>query len=170
MYIMSPDYIFRMSHSSANSRPQCMSELTSFYYDAASSLSGQKTRMLNKDRMESFSRAIYRNKHLFKGKIVLEVGCGLGLLSLFAAKAGAKRVLAIELPGLAEQTEKVVRSNTSRIEVVQGTVTDVTLPVTSVDIIISDWMGPCLLHESLLQAVIQARDLWLVPGSLLLPD
>ena len=138
MYIMSPDYIFRMSHSSANSRPQCMSELTSFYYDAASSLSGQKTRMLNKDRMESFSRAIYRNKHLFKGKVVLEVGCGLGLLSLFAAKAGAKRVLAIELPGLAEQTEKVVRSNTSRIEVVQGTVTDVTLPVTSVDIIISD--------------------------------
>ena len=70
-----------MSQSSATMRPQYMSELTSedFYYDVASSLDGQKTRMANRDRREAYSKTMYKNKQLFKGKVVLEVGCGLGL-------------------------------------------------------------------------------------------
>jgi protein arginine N-methyltransferase 1 len=46
-------------------------------------------------RTKSYRAAILQNKHLFGGKIVLDVGCGTGILSMFAAKAGAKHVYGV---------------------------------------------------------------------------
>jgi protein arginine N-methyltransferase 1 len=46
-------------------------------------------------RTLSYRRSIYDNKHLFKDKIVLDVGCGTGILSMFAAKSGAKHVYGV---------------------------------------------------------------------------
>ena len=39
-----------------------------------------------------------------------------------------------------------------------------------VDIIISEWMGYALYYESMLPTVLKARDTWLKPGGLILPD
>lgn len=47
-------------------------------------------------RTKAYEMAITKNKELFEGKVVLDVGCGTGVLSIFAAKAGAKHVYAIE--------------------------------------------------------------------------
>ncbi len=38
------------------------------------------------------------------------------------------------------------------------------------DIIISEWMGYFLMYESMLDTVLYARDKWLVPDGLLMPD
>jgi hypothetical protein len=47
------------------------------------------------------------------------------------------------------------------ITVIQGKMEDIVLPE-KVDVIISEWMGYCLLYESMLQTVLVARDKWLV--------
>lgn len=46
-------------------------------------------------RTITYRNAIYHNKHLFKDKVVMDVGSGTGILSMFAAKAGAKKVIAV---------------------------------------------------------------------------
>jgi protein arginine N-methyltransferase 1 len=44
------------------------------------------------------------------------------------------------------------------------------LPVDSVDIILSEWMGYCLLYEGMLSCVLEAKRRWLRPGGLMFPD
>ena len=47
-------------------------------------------------RTDSYRDFIYENKDLFKDKIVLDIGCGTGILSLFCGRAGAKKVIAVD--------------------------------------------------------------------------
>ena len=47
-------------------------------------------------RTDAYRDFIYENKDLFKDKIVLDVGCGTGILSMFCARAGAKKVIAVD--------------------------------------------------------------------------
>ncbi|MCU0285400.1 MAG: class I SAM-dependent methyltransferase [Acidobacteria bacterium] len=110
-------------------------------------------------------------KTLVHDKIVLDVGCGSGILSFFAARAGAQKVLAVDLdipPG----AEEVAQANglADCIQFIPGDIRNITLPVESVDIIVSEWMGGLLLMEDMLPAVLYARDRWLKPGGILLPD
>jgi len=51
--------------------------------------------MKDEVRTLTYRNAIYHNKHLFKDKIVLDVGSGTGILSMFAAKGGAKMVIGV---------------------------------------------------------------------------
>ena len=52
----------------------------------------------------------------------------------------------------------------------RGKMEEVQLPVDKVDIIISEWMGYFLLYESMLDTVLYARDRYLAPGGVILPD
>ena len=122
------------------------------------------------------------NAHLFKGKTVLDVGCGTGILCMFAAKAGAKKVYGLECASIYNQAVEIVAQNgfSNTITLIQGKVEDIHEKVTAqliadtgaakVDIIISEWMGYFLLYESMLDTVIYARDKWLAPGGALFPD
>lgn len=52
----------------------------------------------------------------------------------------------------------------------RGKIEEVSLPVTQVDIIVSEWMGYCLLYEAMLDSVLWARDRYLAPDGLMIPS
>lgn len=123
-------------------------------------------------RTLGYKNAIFNNRHLFKDKVVLDVGCGTGILSMFAAKAGAKLVIGVDMSNIIEQAKVIVKTNglEDKVVLLRGKMEEITLPVEKVDIIISEWMGYFLLYESMLDTVLYARDRYLVEGGLIFPD
>ncbi|KAL5231208.1 hypothetical protein ABZP36_029984 [Zizania latifolia] len=103
--------------------------------------------------------------------VVLDVGCGTGVLSIFCAFAGATQVYAVDASDIALQAMEIVRENelSDKVIVLHGRIEDVKIEE-KVDVIISEWMGYMLLYESMLGSVIFARDKWLKPGGLILPS
>ncbi|GAA5893921.1 hypothetical protein JCM6882_003128 [Rhodosporidiobolus microsporus] len=111
------------------------------------------------------------NAPRFQGKVVLDVGCGTGILSMFAAKAGARKVYAVDASNVAYKAMRNIKANgfEGTIEVLKGKVEEIKLPE-KVDVIISEWMGYCLLYECMLDSVLYARDKWLNPDGLMVPS
>ena len=119
-------------------------------------------------RTEAFRRAI--EAVVRRGDVVLDVGAGSGILSLFAARAGAARVYAVERTTVAVLAEELATANGVEeiVQVIQGEMTDVELPE-QVDVIVSEWLGGFGIDEGMLAPVIAARDRWLKPGGVMIP-
>lgn len=122
-------------------------------------------------RTFTYRKAILNNYNNIYQKSVLDLGAGTGILSMFCAQAGARKVYAVEASDVAEVASKVVSTNKvdDQVVVIQSKMEDATLPE-KVDVIVSEWMGYMLLYESMLQSVIFARDKWLNKGGVLLPE
>ena len=143
-----------------------------YYFDSYAHHAIHEEMLKDEVRTRTYEMAIMQNKHLFEGKIVLDVGCGTGILSMFAAQAGAKHVYGIDCSAIADQARKIVEINgfSNQVTILRGKVEEVELPVSEVDIIVSEWMGYFLLYESMLDTVLFARDKWLVEGGIVFPD
>ena len=65
----------------------------------------------DKVRTATYASFILTNPSLFRDAVVLDVGCGTGILSLFAARGGAKRVIAVDASEIAEKAKGIVKAN-----------------------------------------------------------
>eukprot|EP01138_Halocafeteria_seosinensis_P005747 gb/GECG01005875.1/.p1 GENE.gb/GECG01005875.1/~~gb/GECG01005875.1/.p1 ORF type:complete len:350 (+),score=54.94 gb/GECG01005875.1/:1-1050(+) len=144
-----------------------------YYFDSYAHFGIHEEMLKDQIRTKSYMNAIIKNPHLFKDKVVLDVGCGTGILSMFARQAGAKFVIGVDCSSIVQQAKEIVTANgftEDEITLIQAKLEDIELPVDKVDVIISEWMGYFLLYESMLDTVIYARDKWLKPDGVLLPD
>lgn len=146
-----------------------------YYWNSYAHFGIHEEMLKDEVRMRNYRNSILNNKHLFKDKTVLDVGCGTGIMSMFAAKAGAKKVYGIDASDIVYHAQQIVKDNhlDNIVTILKGKVEEVEIPGVGkgdVDIIISEWMGYCLLYESMLPTVLFARDKWLKPDGVILPD
>ncbi|KAK5997387.1 Ribosomal protein arginine N-methyltransferase rmt3 [Cladobotryum mycophilum] len=159
------------SQPQSQSKP-IISGQSNYYFESYAGNEIHETMLKDTVRTDAYRDFIYGNKHLFKDKIVLDIGCGTGILSMFCAKAGAAKVIAVDNSDIIKKAIENVFNNglSGVITCLRGAIEEVKLPVDQVDIIVSEWMGYCLLYEAMLPSVLYARDKYLKPDGLLVPS
>jgi SAM-dependent methyltransferase len=106
------------------------------------------------------------------GDVVIDVGAGSGILSLFAAQAGARRVYALERAhGAAAIARQMIAVNgmLGVIDVIEADAEAAQLPEQA-DVLVSEWLGCYGVDENMLAPVLTARDRWLKPGGRMIPS
>lgn len=118
-------------------------------------------------RVLTYKSAI--SKHV-AGKSVLEIGCGTGILSIFAAKAGAGKVIAIEESKIADLAREMFEANaySNIIELKYGNSKDIRIEE-CVDVIIHEILGTDPIEENILPFIDDARRRFLKKGGRMLP-
>ena len=142
-----------------------------YYFESYSSIGIHEVMLRDEPRTIGYRDALAALS--LSGKVVMDAGCGTGVLSIFAALNGAQRVIGIERGAVARQAEKIVRHNRLEhtISIVQGRVEDLALPDLEgeVDVLVSEWMGYGLYFENMLASVMSARDRFLKQDGVLVP-
>lgn len=158
--------------------PKAKRDDDSHYFTSYASHEIHQTMISDKVRTLSYAKFLLSpaNAHLIRGKTVMDVGCGSGILSLFAARAGARQVIAIDASDVAKRARENVERNGMQgiIKVHQGKIEELDTELAEhrgkVDLIVSEWMGYFLLYESMLPSVLYARDAYLAKDGVLAPS
>lgn len=147
------------------------------YFESYAGLAIHEEMLKDQPRVDAYRQAIeFHGKDWASsgGTTVIDVGSGTGLLAIFSARAGAKRVVAVEASRLAHFLRQIVEASAEArdvVEVKECRAEDLSLGSEKVaDVIVSEWMGYALLFENMLPSVIAVRNKYLKPEGLMLPS
>ena len=145
------------------------------YFNSYSYFEIHKDMLSDKARTGAYRDALTKNLTLINDANVLDVGCGTGILSMFAARdGGARNVVGVDGSyRIADVARMNVGANglQDKIEIIEGKLEDMdSIRGAPFDVIVSEWMGYGLFFESMLDTVLYARDKYLKPDGALLPD
>ena len=100
---------------------------------------------------------------------VLDFGCGTGILAMFAARAGARKVIAVDRSPFIKTAKEIARQNGfDNIDFYHDDHQSLQLEE-KVDVIVSEWMGHCLFYEAMLEPLLAVRDRYLAKQGVMLP-
>ncbi len=124
--------------------------------------------LLDAVRVDAYRLAIAR---LAPGRRVLEIGAGTGVLSIFAARYGAAKVVAVEESGIVALAQALAQANgvSDRIEFVVSNSLDYR-PEQRAELIIHELIGHEPLAEHALRYLEDARRRLLAPGGTMIPS
>lgn len=124
-------------------------------------------------RLAAYRRAIERS--VGPDTIALDLGCGSGILSFFAAKAGAEKIYAIERrPDIILLAQALAEANgfADRIEFIEGASSHISEAriEPKADLLIAEILGNGILEENVLEFTIDARRRFLTEDARLIPS
>jgi len=129
----------------------------------------EHARMLHDDRRTSDYIAALRGA-VRPDDVVLDIGTGSGVLAIAAARAGARRVYAVEASDIADVAEHVFARNgvQDRVTLIRGWSRQIELPEPA-DLLVAELIGNEPLEEEILETTLDARRRLLKPGARLIP-
>lgn len=99
------------SHKSRSEGADGSSTGLDYYFDSYSHFGIHEEMLKDRVRTLSYKDAICSNRHLFKDKVVLDIGCGTAILSMFAVKAGARLVIGVDMSDMIDHAREIVAIN-----------------------------------------------------------
>ncbi len=120
-------------------------------------------------RTESYREAL--SQSVREGDVVADIGAGTGILSIFAVRAGARKVYAIERTGMIEAAREVIRKNgmEQEIDLIYGDSRKVHLPE-KVDLVLTELISEWGVEEEIGRVLEDARCRFLKKGGRLIPE
>jgi protein arginine N-methyltransferase 1 len=120
------------------------------------------------ERMQQYQKAIHDT--VKPGDVVLDLGCGSGILGLFACQAGAARVYAVERSAAIMLAKELAKANgyADRIVYLNQDIKDAEIPE-QVDVIVSELISKGVLGQKMSEAIGWCRDNLLKTGGRILP-
>jgi SAM-dependent methyltransferase len=118
-------------------------------------------------RTDAYEKSI--NEVVRPDHSVLDFGCGTGVLAMFAARAGARKVIAVDRSPFVRTAKEIAEVNSfENINFYHDDHQSLQLDE-KVDVIVSEWMGHCLFYEAMLEPLLTIRDRYLAKGGVMIP-
>jgi protein arginine N-methyltransferase 1 len=125
-------------------------------------------RMIADRRMDAYVAAL--RETVRRDSVVMDLGCGPGVLALIACKLGARRVYAVEPENVIGLAREAAAANgfSERIQFFENLSTEIAVPEPAT-IIVSDLRGVLPWFQQHIPSIIDARKRLLARGGVLIP-